>query len=111
MKMKALDIMKTSSNTEQRAETYVGTIKRNLQKNLLDPLIDKKEKLEDTVTSLLDFSLQTDINKGVAMVTREEAEDRFAKVMQKEYELVLLNLEIKAKQASFDKYFTDADEA
>lgn len=109
--MKALEIMKTSSNTEQRAETYVGTIKRNLQKSILDPLIDKKEKLDDAVTSLLDFSLQTDINKGVAMVTREEAEDRFAKVLQKEYELVLLNLEIKAKQTSFDKYFTDAEEA
>ncbi len=104
--MKAEDIMKESMSINDRAGNYAKTIKRK-QKQVIDALTDKKEHLEDMLASQLDFSLNVDINKGVAPITREEAERRFTKALELEYDLKLLILELEAKQAIYDKYFTD----
>jgi len=102
---KALTIMQKASNVQERAEKFEGTIARNLKKKILDPLVDRKEQLEDKIASLLDFSLDTNLNKGVIPVTREQCESRFAEVISLEYELKLLILELEAKTKTFDSYF------
>ena len=103
--MEAINIMKKTSSIETRAEQFGATIKRNLQKSFIDPLVDNIEKMEDQIQTLLDFNLDTDLNKGVKPVTRVEAQDRFNEVLNLRYELDLLQAELKAKKAGFDKYF------
>lgn len=105
--MKALDLMKSTPNVADRAANFVTTIKRNLQKQQLDLIIVEIEKREDKIVSLLDFSLQTDLNRGVAPVTRETAEQKFGEVCSLEYELTLLRAELTEKQRIFDKYFAE----
>ena len=105
--MKALEVMKTAVSVEDRAENFIVSITRNLQKQVIDPLTDRKDQLEDEIKALLDFNLATDINKGIALVTRDEAEARFRKVLALEYNLKLLALETTAKTAIFNSYFTE----
>ncbi len=57
---------------------------------------------------LTDFTLDTDLNRGLAKVTRDEVEDRFTKIINLEYELKLVDLELTVKQASFDNYFLES---
>lgn len=106
MSVKALNIMKTAQSSGDRAQSFLETIKRNIQRDIIDVLITQKEKLEDELISLQDFSLEIDLNKGQTPITREEAELRFKRMIDCEYQLVLVNLELKTKQASFDSYFT-----
>lgn len=108
---KALLIMQTVPSVNDRAEKFVQTIKRNLQKKVLDVLIDSREKLEDKIASLKDFSLNTDLNKGLQPIGREECEQRFEEIMGLEYKLILLNEEIDAKQEIFDDLFTESEKA
>jgi hypothetical protein len=108
---KALSIMQNVPSVNDRAGKFEATIKRNLQKSELDVLIDKREKIEDKIASLNDFSLNTDLNKGLQPIGREECEARFKQVMLHEYELELLNEEIDAKQEIFNKYFSDNEKA
>jgi len=106
---KAAELLKNLPNIEQRAEKFAETVKRNLQKGLIDTLITKKETLEDTIDSKLDFSLHTDLNKGMLPVSREAAEVRFKEVINLRYELELVNMELTIKQDIFAEYFgTDA---
>jgi hypothetical protein len=53
--------------------------------------------------------LETDLNKGYQQMTKESVEQRFKKVIDIEYKLKLVSLELNAKQESFSKYFEDAE--
>lgn len=105
--MKALKIMQESTSVINRAGEYATTIHRHLKRSIIDALTDEKDKLVDEISSQLDFSLQTDLNRGVQPLTRDECEKRFNRVQELEYQLVLLNLEIAAKERIFAKYFAD----
>ena len=111
MSINALEIMKNVPAVIDRADKFLQTIKRNLQKSELDVLIDKKEAIEDKIAGLLDFSLNTDLNKGLQPISRDDCEDRFKKAMALEYQLILLNEEIAAKQEVFNKYFLEGEQA
>ena len=108
---KALELLKTNTSVEQRAEAYAKSIKRDLQKKILDTLIVKKEALEDKLFELQNFELDTDRNRGMAQMTKDDCEKRFTDMINSEYELTLLEAELKVKQASFDKYFGDDEKA
>jgi hypothetical protein len=102
---KAALLLKNMPNIEQRAEKFAETVKRNLQKSILDALITKKESLEDLIDSKLDFSLNVDMNKGMTGVTREGAEQRFSEVIELRYHLELVSQELAIKQDIFNDYF------
>lgn len=102
---KALEMMKLSQSVEQKAGNFVTSIKRNLQKKVIDVLQEKKERLDDELTDLGNFNLKTDINAGQKELTREDCENRFKRIMEIEYELTLLEAELKAKRLMFAKYF------
>lgn len=102
---KALLIMKSAPNMDKRAEKFLNTIARNVKKERIDTLIDQKEKLEDEIESLLDFSLHTDLNKGQQPLTREDCEKRFDKAISLGYELKLISMELKIKRALYADYF------
>jgi archaellum component FlaC len=103
--MKALELLKTNTGVAERAENYVSSVKRNIQRDVIDALTAKKEKIDDELFELKNFSLGTDANKGVIEMKREDVEKRFRKIIDLEYELKLVSLELTAKQESFEKYF------
>ena len=103
--MKALELLKTNTGVAERAENYVSAVKRNIQRDVIDALTAKKEKIDDELFELKNFSLETDANKCVIEMKREDVEKRFRKIIDLEYELKLVSLELTAKQESFEKYF------
>lgn len=109
MATKALEIMRKAQSVEARADKFSVTIARNIQKDVIDVLITQKEKLEDEIDSILDFSLETNINRGLKQITREEAEQRFKLAIEKGYELRLVKMELKVKTKLFNKYFKDEE--
>lgn len=104
--MLAYDLLSTNKTVKERAATYASSMKRNLQKSILDALVEKKEKIEDELFDLKNFTLDTNLNAGLRQMTKEDCEKRFTKIIDNEYELELITAELKIKQASFDKYFT-----
>ena len=102
---KALDLLKSNKSVSERAENYIISVKRNLQRDIIDALVQKKEAMEDELFELTNFTLETNINNGVQAMTKETIEARFKKVIDLEYKLKLTNLELVTKQESFDKYF------
>ena len=105
--MKALELMKKFPSVEERATAYATSIKRDLYQQVIEPVIRKKERLEDEIADLKNFSLNTNLNQGVAAVTKEECLKRFKEIIQKEYELELTKKELEIKQKSFDFYFEE----
>ena len=106
-KMKALELLKSNSSVAERAENYVVSVKRDIQRDVINDLTTKQEKIQDELFELQNFSLQTDFNKGLVEVKREDVERRFRKIIDLEYELKLLTLKLTAKQEIFNKYFSD----
>jgi len=106
--IKALSLLKTNKTVKERAESYFKSIQRNIQKNVIDALIQKKEALEDKIFDLENFTLDTNLNAGLRTMTKEDCEKRFVDIISSEYELELINREIEIKQATFNKYFEDA---
>lgn len=108
---KAVQLLRTLPNIDERAEKFAETVKRNIQKDIIDTLIAKKENLEDQIDSKLDFSLHVDLNRGMLPITREAAEARFKEVIQLRYHLELVSQELAIKQQIFDDYFQSSSES
>jgi hypothetical protein len=106
---KALDLLKSNKTVSERAENYIVSVKRNIQRDVIDSLTAKKEAMEDELFELTNFNLETDMNKGFQQMTKESVEARFKKIIDLEYKLKLTDLELSAKQTSFNKYFEDAE--
>jgi hypothetical protein len=106
---KALDLLKSNKTVSERAENYIVSVKRNIQRDVIDAITAKKEAMEDELFELTNFNLETDMNKGFQAMTKESVESRFKKIIDLEYKLKLTNLELTAKQESFDKYFGDGE--
>jgi len=105
--MKALELLKSNKSVSERAENYATAVKRNIQRDVIDTLTAKKEAIEDELFELTNFNLETDANKGYQAMTKETVEARFKKIIDLEYKLKLVDLELKTKQESFNKYFSD----
>ena len=103
--MKALELLKTNKTVSERAENYVTSVKRNIQRDVIDALTAKKEGMEDELFELTSFNLETDMNRGQHTMSKDAVETRFKRIIDLEYKLKLVELELKTKQESFDKYF------
>ena len=103
--MKALELLKANKSVSERAENYVIASKRNIQRDVIDSLVSKVESIEDELFELTNFNLETNINAGVTQMTKESVETRFKKIIDLEYKLQLISMELKVKQESFNKYF------
>ncbi len=103
--MKALELLKTNKTVIERAENYAIAVKRSLQRDIIDKLVEEKEKLDEELFELTNFTLNTNLNQGLKMMTKDDCEARFKRIIEVEYELELTNRELEIKQKSFDKYF------
>lgn len=106
---KAKDLLKKNTSVEVRAEEFVVSLKRDLLRDIIEPLEVKIEKINDKIFDLKDFSVITDLNKGRAAITREGAKARFTEIIELEYEKTLLERELEIKKASYDSYFSEED--
>jgi hypothetical protein len=106
---KALELLKSNKTVAERAENYATAVKRNIQRDVIDTLTAKKEAIEDELFELTNFNLETDVNKGYQQMTKDSVEARFKKIIDLEYKLKLVALELTAKQESFNKYFVDGE--
>jgi hypothetical protein len=61
--------------------------------------------MEDELFELTTFNLETDMNRGHQAMSKDAVETRFKRIIDLEYKLKLVELELKTKQESFDKYF------
>lgn len=105
--MKALELLKNSKTVAERAESFVKTAKRTVEREVIDTIQDRVEKLQQRLFDLKDFTLDTNLNKGMVRMTSEECSTRFKDIIQTEFELALAQQEAKIKQASFDDLFND----
>lgn len=103
----ALVMLEKNRSVKERATAYFESMKRNIQRDVIDKLVERKEKIEDELFELTNFTLDTNINAGLKQMTKDECESRFKKIIDLEYDLKLTELELTAKQASYDKYFKD----
>lgn len=101
----ALSLMSQNKSVKDRAEAYVISVKRDIQKKVIDTLVEQKEKLADELFELTNFTLETNHNAGIQSMTKEVCENRFKRIIDVEFELTLIDRELEIKQASFDKYF------
>lgn len=106
---KALTLMKMNRSVEQRADQYSVSISRNIKRDVIDKLTEQIEAIDDQIFELENFSLDTDHNKGVQMMTRDDAEVRFKKIIDLEFKREMLSLELKVKEKTFNKYFGEAE--
>lgn len=104
---KALTLLKSNKSVSERAEAYVKSIARDIQKNKIDVLVSKKEHLEDEIFELENFTLNTDRNANLRAMTKDECQERFERLIDAQYELKLLALELEVKEAAYANYFTD----
>lgn len=102
---KALEILKSAKSAEKRAKDFLPSIQRNINEQLISPLLQNIEKLEDKLCDLKDFSLATDLNAGQVALTREQCIERFSAIINTSWELTLAKTEYEAKQETFKELF------
>lgn len=107
---KALDLLKKSQSATSRAEQYAPRIATSIATKLIDPLKVQIEAIEDQIFDLENMGLDIDVNKGQRGVTKEQAEQRFIKIIELSYEKDLLVAQLKSYEKAYNVYFTDKKE-
>jgi hypothetical protein len=105
--MKALDLLKKVSSVEERADSIIAAVSRDVNQREIEPLLRKKERLEDEIADLENMNLSTDLNKGQLALTKEEVIKRFQLLVSKKYELQLTNKELEVKTQIYNDYFVE----
>ena len=108
--MKADKLLRKNKSVTERATEFVTSIKRNIQRDVIDELTAKLDTINDSLFEKKDFSLETNINAGQAAMTRNACEQRFKDIIDLEYRKYLLEREIKIKTKSFNRYFSDKED-
>jgi len=104
-KTKAFKMLSTIKSVKERAEKYTERIKKSIQLDVLNSLEEKIEKTEDKIFDLSNFALETDRNKDMKQLSKEDCENRFKSIINLKYEKALLELELKVKKEAFENLF------
>ena len=102
---KAFQMMNKGKGVEERASKYFNGIKKDLQRNVIDSMQSQVDRIKSEIFELEDFSLETDVNRGVSALSEAECNQRFNSIIQKKYELKLKKLELKEKKKAFNELF------
>jgi len=101
----AFTMLKTAKSVNERADSYFKSIKRDLFDEQIKPLEKKIEKIDSELFDLQDFSLDTDKNRGKSRMTMEECKEQFTKIIEKQFEKTMIQLELKVKTESYNTLF------
>lgn len=102
---KALDLLQQSKSIKERAVKYAQRIAKSLELSLINTLEEEIEKMEDKIFDLENFTLDTNLNKGVKEMTKEDCETRFKEIIELNYKIDLKKAELASKKKSFDSLF------
>lgn len=104
-KTKALELLTSNKTVKERAVVYSDRIKTTLNNKIIVSLEEKIENIEDKIFDLENFSLETNVNKGLKQLTKEDCQERFEQIIELSYEKDLLQAELDSKKATFIAYF------
>ena len=104
-KSKAFEMLSSVKSVGERAEKYTDRIYKSISLEVLETLREKIEKADDEIFELSSFNLETNLNKGMKQLSKEDCENRFKKIIDLEYHKKLLMMELEVKQGVFDKLF------
>ena len=107
-KTKAEKLLGSIKTASEKASIYYPRIKRSLLIKLTT-FKESIDRLEDEINDLENFSLDTNLNKGMVSMTMEACEERFSKIFDKKFELDLLTKEYESRKKSFEDYFGNSD--
>jgi hypothetical protein len=96
---KANQLLTSAKSVEERANKFETSIKRNIQKKVLDPLLEQIEAKEDELYELENFSETKSLSQA-------ECQEKFEKIIQIKFDITCLKAELQKKQETFDEYFT-----
>lgn len=104
-KSKAHTLLASMKSVAERADKYADRIKKSLSISIIDNLQERIEKIDDKIFDLENFALETNLNKGMVQLTKEDCEKRFASIIDLKFEQSLLQAELDAKKVAFDELF------
>lgn len=104
-KSRAHELLATVKSIGERAATYAERIKKSLQLSMILPLEEEIEGIDDEIFDLESFTLETDLNKGMKQLTKEDCEERFSKIIELRYKKKLKVLELEVKREAFEDLF------
>jgi len=104
---KVLSLLQHAPSIESKAKDYEKRIRETLRKEMIQPIEDRIANLDTQIEDQLDFSLNTDLNKGIDKISRPEVEDRVRKAIKLKYSKGLAELELKLTKTAFDDLFED----
>lgn len=103
--MKALVLLKKSKSVDERASQFVQVAKEDLYDDLIKPLKRKISDIDNSIFELTDFTLETNLNKGMRRMSSDDIKAQFTKVIELKYQKDLLEAELTSKEATFNYYF------
>lgn len=103
--MKALTLLEKNKSVKERSESYFKSIRRSIFRNHIEKIQDRIDKLVEKNFDLENFSLDTNLNAGLKQMTKEDCEVRFVELINNQYELEMLQLELESKTKIFSEYF------
>lgn len=104
---KAHGLLATIRNLEERADAIHTSLKRDLLQTEITDIERQKEKLEEEIFELENFSLVTNLNAGQLTMTREQCMARFKGIFAKRKELILLEEELTLNKEVYNYYFAE----
>lgn len=105
MTTKAFNLLSSVKSVKDRAGQYSKRIATTLAVEMIHPLVEKVDKIDDKIYELEDFALETNVNKGLKRLTKEDCEDRFREIIQLKYKRTLAVLERDSKIKAFNDLF------
>jgi D-Tyr-tRNAtyr deacylase len=81
-KMKALVLLKKSKSVDERAAQFVQVAKEDLYDDLIKPLKRKISDIDNSIFELTDFTLETNLNKGMRRMSSDDIKAQFTKVIE-----------------------------
>ena len=111
MATKALNLLKKSKRTSERAKSYMETLGRNMKRNHIEGLEDQIRGLQEKVFDLETFNLNTNVNSGKVAMTREQVESNFNLIFNLQQEIKILEETLALNVEIYNEYFsTEVDE-
>ena len=107
---KVLSLLKSAPSVEAKSVAYEARIREELYNEMILPLEQKIKTLDTQIEDELDFSLNTDLNKGINTISRPEIQARVKKAIQLKYQKGVASLELQLLYQGFEELFDDEEE-
>jgi hypothetical protein len=104
-KNKVLQMLSKGTTLSEKAKNIAENAKETLQKEILDELKAKIRKNENQTFDLENMPLETDANRNIQALSRDEIESNLGKIINLKFEKKILELELFEKQKAFDELF------